>query len=167
MQADKSRAPDAQVHPKPEGLSPPTGTRPTLKIGAALVLAACAMAVVVHLHPEKLRAPAWVAFFALGLFGLAGLCIVVQALRLDSVARWLACVLLGAMAVVPAWIAFGSGPRQCTVAGLGARSIPSEVLCRGAFGAGAVLVGFMFVFAVRAALRSRRRPDDSSKAARL
>jgi hypothetical protein len=130
-------------------------TQPTVKIGTALLLAACGMAVVVHLHPEKLKAPAWVAFFALGLFGFTGVCIIVQALRLNSLARWLVCALLGAMAVVPAWIAFGSEPRQCTVVSLGARSATSEVMCRGAFGAGAAIIAIMFVFAVRGALRSR------------
>ena len=130
-------------------------THPTVKIGASLFLAACGMAFLIHAHPERLKAPEWVALFAVGLFGFAGVCIAAQAFGLNRLVRWLVCVLLGAMAVVPAWIALGPGPRQCTMVSLGARSAASEVACRGVFGAGAVVVAGLFVMAVRGALRAR------------
>ena len=130
--------------------------QPPIKIGALLLLAACGMAFVVHLQPEKLRAPAWVAYFSLGLFGSAGACIVAQALRLKRIALWLVCVLLGAMTVILAWIALGSGSRQCTMVSLGTRTAASAIMCRGAFGVGATILAVMFIFAVRSALRSGR-----------
>ena len=131
-------------------------TQPTVKLGASLFLAACGITVLIHTHPEQLRAPEWVAVVAVGLFGFAGICIATQALRLNRLVRWLVCGLLGAMSVVPAWIAFGPGPRQCTMMSLGAHSAVSEVTCRGAFGAGALVLALMFVIAVRGALRARR-----------
>ena len=130
-------------------------TQPTVKIGASLFLAAVGMAVLIHTHPERLKAPEWVALVAVSLFGFAGICISAQALGLNRLARWLVCVLLGAMAIVPAWIALGPGPRQCTMVSLGARAAASEVACRGAFGAGALVLALMFVVAVRGALRAR------------
>lgn len=131
-------------------------TPPTVKIGATLVLVACGMAVLVSLHPEKLKAPAWVAFSAVGLLGFAGVCVIVQALRSNGLARWLVCALLGGMTVIPAWIAFGSGSRQCSAASFGLRSAVSEAVCRGVFGVSTVILGVLFTVAVRAALRARK-----------
>lgn len=130
-------------------------TPPTVGIGFLILLVAGGMSFLVHLHPEKLKAPAWVAYLALGLLAFAGVCVVALALRLNQLARWLVCVLLGAMAIVPAWIALGSGTRQCTMFSLGARAAVSEVACRGAFGIGATILATMFILAVRGALRSR------------
>lgn len=130
--------------------------QPTVKIGASLFLAACGMAVLIHTNPERLKAPEWVALFAIGLFGFAGICIAAQALRLHGLVRWLVCALLGAMAVIPAWIALGSGSRQCTMVSLGTRAATSEIVCRGAFGVGALLLAALFLVAVRGALRARR-----------
>lgn len=130
-------------------------TPPTVGIGFLILLVAGGMSLLVHLHPEKLKAPAWVAYLALGLLAFAGVCIVALALRLNQLARWLVCVLLGAMAIVPAWIALGPGPRQCTMFSLGARAAVSELACRGAFGIGAMILAALFILAVRGALRSR------------
>lgn len=131
-------------------------TQPTVKIGVLLLVAACSMGILIHLHPERLKAPEWAALVAVGLFGFAGICIVAQALKLHGLVRWLMCGLPGAMAVVPTWIALGSGPRQCTVVSLGARSSASEIVCRGVFGAGALILAVLFTVAVRGALRARR-----------
>jgi hypothetical protein len=130
-------------------------TPPTVNLGFLILLAAGGMSWLVHLHPEKLRTPAWVAYLALGLLAFAGVCVVVLALRLNQLTRWLVCVLLGAMAIVPAWIALGAGPRQCAMFSLGARGAVSEVACRSAFGIGATILAAMFILAVRGALRSR------------
>lgn len=130
--------------------------QPTVGLGLALILLACATAALVHLQPERLRAPAWVAYLALGAFGFAGVCVIAQALRLHGLGRWLICILLASMTAIPSWIALGSGPRQCTSGGLAGRLEVSEFVCRGAFGIGAVLLGLMFLIALRDALRSRQ-----------
>lgn len=130
-------------------------TRPSIQLGVVLLAAAAALAVLVHLHPEKLRAPAWVAFAAAALLAFGGLSTVALALGLQQVNRWLTCVLLAGMTLVPGWIAFGAGSRQCTVASVGGRSAGSEAVCRGAFGFGAVVLALMFVSALRGALRAR------------
>lgn len=131
-------------------------TQPTVKIGISLFVAACSIGIQIHLHPEQLKVPEWVALVAVSLFGFAGICIAAQALKLDGVVRWLVCGLLGAMAVVPAWIALGSGSRQCTMVSLGVRSAASEVACRGVFGAGALMLTVLFAVALRMALRAGR-----------
>ena len=128
---------------------------PTVKLGAAIVVGAGALAALMQLHPDKLRAPAWIALSAAGVLGVAGVCVIAQALRLHRLARWLVCGLLGAMAVIPGWIAFGGGPRQCSLIAFGARSAASETLCRGAFGVGTVSLLAMVALAVRGALRAR------------
>ncbi|MGN6739086.1 hypothetical protein [Dyella sp.] len=132
-------------------------TPPTVGIGFLILLVAGGMSLLVHLHPEKLKVPAWVAHLALGLLAFAGVCVVALALRLNQLI-WLVCVLLGAMAIAPAWIALGSGPRQCTMFSLGARgarAAVSEVACRDAFGIGATILATLFILAVRGALWSR------------
>src|SRR6478672_6224751 len=71
---------------------------PTVKLGAAIVVGAGALAALMQLHPDKLRAPAWIALSAAGVLGAAGVCVIAQALRFHRLAHWLVCGLLGAMA---------------------------------------------------------------------
>ena len=130
-------------------------TQPTIKTGALLLLAACCMALLIHLYPEQLKAPEWVALSAVGLFALAGVCIIAQALKFLRLASWLVCGLLGAMTVVPSWIALGKGPRQCAMVSLGTHSAALEAICRGVFGAGSLTLAVIFIIAVRGALRTR------------
>lgn len=145
---------------------PARTTRPTVGIGVAVFVAALGVAVLVHKYPGQLKAPGWVAFLALGLLGLAGVCIVAQALRLEGLGRWLVCLLLGGMAVIPAWIAIGGGARRCTTVLVGARSAVSDAVCRGSFGFGAIVLALMFGLAVRGALRSSRAQSSSHHATR-
>ena len=134
-----------------------TGTTPpTLAVGLGLVLLAGGMAVLVHLHPEKLRVPAWVADVALAAFALAGACITAQAAGRPGIARGIACALLGVMTLVPAWIAIGPGPRHCTSITFATRTAMSGATCRGAFGIAAVLLALMFLMALRGALQPTR-----------
>jgi hypothetical protein len=128
-------------------------TQPNVRLGILLVAVAIGVGVMVHLHPEGLHAPAWVAYTGAAAFGLAGLCFIAEALGLRQVNRWLACVLLAVMTVVPGWIGFGAGARQCTVASAGVRSVGSGAGCRVPFGLAAVVCALMFLAALRRALR--------------
>ena len=135
---------------------------PSLKTGLAMVAAALLLGVLVHAHPEKLQAPAWVAYAAVGAFGVAGLWLGLQALGLAHAARWLVCVLLALMTTIPGWVAFGTGARQCTVVAFGLRAGASVPLCRGAFGVATFGLGLMLAAAVRSALRGRRVAGSSA-----
>lgn len=122
-----------------------------------MLLLAAALALLMHFYPEKLRAPLWVGFWAAGLLGLGGVCVILLALRKNAAVRWLVCCLLAAMAVLPAWIATSGAATQCTSGSQSMRVAVSEATCRGAFGFGSVLVFVMFVFAVRDAIQKHRR----------
>lgn len=128
------------------------------------MLGACVLAALIHRHPEHLKAPEWIALLAAGIFGLAGLCMTAQALGRRVWARWLACVLLCAMAVVPSWIALGSGPRQCMLVSPGGPSAMAEIVCRGVFGAGALVLAALVVVAVRGALGRQPAAQPSTDA---
>lgn len=133
-----------------------TPSSPSIKVAVAVLALALVLGVLVHAHPEKLRAPAWVAYAASGALGVAGLCIGALALGLARTARWLACLLLATMTAIPAWIAFGPGARQCTVMTLGMRTGESALVCRGAFAVAAMVLGVMFLGALRSAVRAGR-----------
>lgn len=133
-----------------------TPSAPSIKVGVAVLAMALVLDVLVYAHPEKLRAPAWVAYAASGALGVAGLCIGALALGQARVARWLACLLLATMTAIPAWIAFGPGARQCTVMTLGTRAGESALVCRGAFAVAAIVLGVMFLGALRSAVRAGR-----------
>jgi hypothetical protein len=135
---------------------------PTVGFGACLLAAAVLTAVLMHLYPEKLRVPAWVAFWAAALLGLAGVCIVMAALRLHSSLRWLVCGILAAMAVIPGWIATSSAATHCSVVSNGLRAIFPETGCRVVFGLGAVVLMVMFGCALRDALRKRPRFNEKA-----
>ena len=128
-------------------------TQPTVRFGLVFVAMGIAAGVMMHLHPEKLHAPAWVAYTSAAVFCLAGLSIIAQALGMRGVNRWLACVLLGVMTLIPGWIGFVGGPRQCSAFAPGARSAASGAGCRLPFGLAAVLCAMIFLVALRRALR--------------
>ena len=122
--------------------------------GASAVGAAVLIAVAVTLHPEALKAPAWVAYGAAMAFALAGASALARAFRRESLAYGLVCWLLAALFGLELWIAFGPGARQCVVRLNGVAGFPAEVACRSVFGLGALLVGAMLVLAVRGWRRS-------------
>ena len=126
-------------------------------LGGALIGAAgVSCAVAVHLRPEELNAPAWVAYAACASFVLAGAVVIVKELGLHRVHAWLGVALLAALGIPGAWVALGVGGGQCSV-GLPFMDLAnSEWLCRGALGLGAVILAALFFWAVANALRKQR-----------
>ena len=61
-------------------------------------------ALLMHLNAERVRVPPWIAFWAAGLIGSGGVCVILLALHLHSLVRWLASGLLAAMAAMTGWI---------------------------------------------------------------
>jgi hypothetical protein len=116
------------------------------------VIVGVVVAFQMYRHPELLRVPAWVGYAAPSAFVFGGL-----ALLSHSWARrlqlWLGVLTVAALLVPGAWLAFGPGPRECSVVLPFISSSGSELLCRGAFGIGAVLVAAFFPWLVLRALR--------------
>lgn len=129
-----------------------------LALGSAVAGAGLLTALLIRYQPERLRAPAWVAFLACACFVLAGVAIALHAwLSRRAYARIMALLLL-AMTLLPAWLALGPGPRHCSSA---LPLLAGEGACRGTFGAGALLLLASAMLAIRMA---RRAGDEESDA---
>lgn len=90
-------------------------------------------AAMIYRQPDQLHAPAWVAYTACAAFVLAGLAIIADG--------------------TGAWVAIGAGVRDGSVSVPFFGTVGSELLCRGAFGLGAVIVAALLVWVVLRALR--------------
>jgi hypothetical protein len=64
-------------------------------------------------------------------------------------------LLVAALAAVGGWIGFGSGRRRCGGSLEFLSSLPGELICRGVFGAGAVLTGLITVLMLRPLFKGR------------
>jgi len=118
-----------------------------------MAAAGIVVAALVHSHPERLRAPAWVAYCAASSFVVAGVSVAARELGFRRAADGFICLLLAALTAIPLWIAFGGGPRQCVVRGVDVVGPSSEWLCRGVFGFSSAVLGLMLLLAVRSVLR--------------
>lgn len=124
-------------------------------LGFLLVVLCVSLIALIHFQPQQLRAPAVVAYAAVGSFGVAGLMLMATALGRLRAVSWLAVVATAALVFPAFWLAFGKGKRECRV------SIPfvelsSEVACRLAFGVGAIVgIGILAVFVHHAVSHKR------------
>ena len=132
-----------------------TVPRRTQFIGAVVSVAAgLVVGFMIHLHPEGLRVPAWVAYVAAAAFVLAGLCLLAGAMEIPWLQQWLGIAVTLSMLVVSLWIAFGPGERECSMSIPFVQTVAPDALCRGAFGIGALLVALFVGLLVRRALSS-------------
>ena len=115
----------------------------------------------IHLHPEGLKAPAWVAYAAAAAFVLAGVSLIAGARGAGSLQRWLGVFICLALFSISAWIAFGPGPRACTMSIGFLERAASEMVCRGAFGIGALLVALLTGLGIHRAVRWSSSRDRS------
>lgn len=125
---------------------------PRSKIVSGVLIAVVGLVAltVIYLKPEGLHVPFWVAFTACSSFVIAGAAIALHSISV-KVYQWLIVTLLAAMTAVPIWVAVGFGSRSCTT------NIPylaSELSCRVAFGASALVLLVMLSFAILQAVRS-------------
>ena len=132
-----------------------TERRQRLLGGLVSVVAGLLTAAVITVRPEGLHVPAWVAYVACAAFVFAGLTIIAHefALRRTHACLVVACV--ASLLVPGAWVAFGPGVRECSVNGPFLSGVGSELMCRGAFGLGAVIVAALLIWIVLRALRQR------------
>ena len=132
-----------------------TVPRRTQFIGAVVSVAAgLGVGFMIHLHPEGLRVPAWVAYVAAAAFVLAGLCLLAGAMEILWLQQWLGIAVTLSLFVVSLWIALGPGERACSMSIPFVQSIAPDALCRGAFGIGALLVALFLGLLVRRAITS-------------
>ena len=144
-----------------KGLSLMTDRRQRLFGGVVSTLAGLLTAAVIYLHPENLHAPAWVAYAACAAFVFAGLTIMAYEFALHRIHVWLAVACMAALLVPGAWVAFGPGARKCSVALPSFSTVGSDLLCRGAFGIGAIVVAALLVWVVLRALRQQNAVNPS------
>ena len=127
-------------------------------VSAAVGLLTAAM---IYRHPENLHAPAWVAYAACSAFVFAGLTIMAHEFALHRAHAWLVAACIAALLVPGGWVAFGRGVRECSVALPFVSTVGSDLLCRGAFGLGAVIVAALLVWVVLRALRQQNSANPS------
>ena len=122
--------------------------------GLISIVAGLVTATLIYLHPENLHAPAWVAYAACAAFVFAGLTIMAYEFGLRRFHAWLVVACVTALLAPGAWVAFGPGARKCSVALPFFSGVGSDLLCRAAFGVGAVIVAAILVWAVMGVLRA-------------
>jgi hypothetical protein len=132
-----------------------TERRQRLVGGVVSTVAGLLTAAMISLHPEGLHVPPWVAYVACAAFVFAGLTIIAHEFALRRTHAWLVVACVASLLVPGAWLAFGPGVRECSVSGPFLSGVGSELVCRGAFGLGAVIVAALLVWIVLRALRQR------------
>jgi hypothetical protein len=129
-------------------------SRRTQLIGAVAAIATgLVIGFMIHAHPDGLRAPAWVAYAAASEFVLADLCLQAGILGVSRLQRWLGIAVTLPLLAVSSWVAFGPGEGAYSMSIPFLDSVAPEALCRGAFGAGSILIGLFLGLSVRRALR--------------
>jgi hypothetical protein len=132
-----------------------TERRQRLVGGVVSTVAGLLTAATISLHPEGLHVPAWVAYVACAAFVFAGCTIIAHEFALRRTHAWLVVACVASLLVPGAWLAFGPGVRECSVSGPFLSGVGSELVCRGAFGLGAVIVAALLMWIVLRALRQR------------
>jgi hypothetical protein len=129
-----------------------------LRLIAALMstVAGLLTAAMITLHPGGLNVPPWVAYAACATFVFAGLTTVAHEFALHRMHAWLVIASVVSLLVPGTWVAFGPGARECSVSGPFLSGMGSDLVCRVAFGLGAVIVAALLVWIVRRTLRQRR-----------
>ncbi len=107
----------------------------------------------VFLHPENLRAEAWVAYTGMAAFVLAGASLLFRESGARRAGDWLTAATVLGMLAVSAWISFGPGPRNCTALLFVVSTALAEWACRGAFGLGTLLLVVVLGMMARRLLR--------------
>ncbi len=134
-------------------MSPPPDRRQRLAAALLSFGLALALAYIARTATAQLRAPTGVVYLAAATYAAAGAALVLQALgHLRAQAGPV--FLMGAgMTGIAGWVAFGPGPRRCQASLGGFGFIPPELLCRAAFGIGALLLGLILWLMLRPLVR--------------
>lgn len=104
-----------------------------------------------------LQVPPAVGYLAAGAFLAAGATLLLQARGAQRAQQITAFLLVAALVGIGGWIGFGPGSRQCGGSLGFLQFVPGELVCRGVFGAGAVLTGMIAVLMLRPLLKGKGR----------
>ncbi len=110
---------------------------------------------VVWSRQPGLQVPPAVGYLAAGVFLSAGVTLLLQvrgARRAQAVTAFL---VVTALAGIGGWIGFGPGSRRCEGSLRFLSFVPGELLCRGVFGAGAVLTALIAALMLRPLFKGR------------
>jgi hypothetical protein len=123
--------------------------RQAFVIGGFAIALGAISTVMIHLHPEGVRAPAWVAYAAVATFPLAGAALIAGALGAKRLVPWLGVLITCGLLVPGLWVALGPGGRQCSFSFGFLGGTASELVCRTGFGVGALLCLVFLILLVR------------------
>ncbi|HEV8392391.1 MAG TPA: hypothetical protein VGQ35_21230 [Dongiaceae bacterium] len=115
------------------------------------------------LHSGDINGPPWLGFLAGAVFVAAGIAMILgDRLRDSPLSHGLFALMIGAFAAMANWIAFGPGPRECTIAFAGfvfeSGSLANDIACRAGFGIGAALLDGFVLWMIARALRDIMGP---------
>jgi hypothetical protein len=127
-------------------MTPESSPKPQQNIpkwpGPVIIVGALLMAI--HGRPSA-GVPQWVAYAACAAFLLVGVALTAQAFGFASVAKWVAPLIVVALAGIMTWIGFAPGERECASSfsffGLGSGGVSS---CKPAFAIAAILIWVFF-----------------------
>jgi hypothetical protein len=115
-----------------------------------------------------INGPPWLGFLAGAVFVAAGVALLLgERLRHGALAHGLMALILGSFAAIGSWVAFGPGPRACTIAFEGFlfdAAWSNEIVCRVGFGIGAIMVDGLVLVTLAAALRALIGPGAMPRA---
>lgn len=138
--------------------------RPSLLVRAILALAMVAVGAlpvlaafdVGPLHRGDINGPPWLGVAAGGVFIAGGVALLAgERARNGTLGYALFALVMGSFAAISNWIAFGPGPRECSIAVAGfafeAASMANDIACRAGFGIGAGIIdGCVLLMTARA-----------------
>ena len=133
--------------------------RQAIVAGIMAIVVGVLAAVMIHLRPEGLRAPAWVAYAAVATFPLAGAALIAGATGGRRLVPWLAVLITCGLLVPGLWVAIGPGGRECSFSLGFLGGTASEFACRTGFGVGALLCLILLVLLVKRASRGPAGPS--------
>jgi hypothetical protein len=130
-----------------------------MAIGCVAIALGAGSAAAIYLHPQALRAPAWVAYAAVSTFVLAGAAFIAGVLGAKRLVPWLGVLITLGLLTPSLWVALGPGGRDCSFS-LGFLSgAASELACRAGFGLGSLLCLVFLGLLISRASRGREGPS--------
>src|SRR5262245_8755621 len=136
----------------------PVRAIPALAMAAVGSLPVLAAFDVGPLHQDDINGPPWLGVAAGGIFIAGGISLLVgERAHTGALGYPLFALIMAAFAAISNWLAFGPGPRECSIAVAGfafeAASMANEIACRAGFGIGAGIIDGCLLLMTAQALR--------------
>ncbi len=127
--------------------------RQRLFAGCAAIAVGAFGIVMIALHPENARSPAWVAYAAVSAFIFAGASLLATEFAGKRAGDWIGLLAVVALLATAAWVSFGPGPRNCKALLFFVSATVGDWACRGAFGLGTLLLVVILAMMARRLIR--------------